>query len=426
MIMNKLKLTSFLAAATMCVSLFSACGNSADNAELTENAETVQTAEAATFSYPLIDDDASLSEAEKQMLSTSLVSVGNTHRLNEKLQTLENGGEITLGFIGGSITYGYTVQPDECFASKVTDLLKERYPSGTVNYVNKGISGTPSILGNLRLKRDILDNNADIIFVEYAVNDGMETDYKESYESLVRTALEQENEPAVVLIFNRTKEGHSAQEYMKNIGEFYSLPMISTADALTEALDNGTIKWEDYYNDAAHPNPNGHTLFCKLIAHAFDESLKVQSDEYVLPAESIFGAPYENAVLIESDYDGSNSNFTIESLGSFTNSSSADGFTKGWSFDKATNEPMKFRVNANGLFIICRRNNNASMGKFEVYINGARAKVVDTNQSDGWGDPYAFKIIKWQETKDMEIEIRPAEDSLEKNIDILGIGFSAN
>ena len=206
MIMNKLRLTSIFAAAAMCVSLFSACGNSADNAEPTENAETAQTAEAVTFSYPLIEDDASLSEAEKQMLSTSLVSVGNTHRLNEKLQTLENGGVITLGFIGGSITYGYTVQPNECFASKVTDLLKERYPSGTVNYVNKGISGTPSILGNLRLKRDILDNKADIIFVEYAVNDGMETDYKESYESLVRTALEQENEPAVVLILNRTKE----------------------------------------------------------------------------------------------------------------------------------------------------------------------------------------------------------------------------
>lgn len=418
--MNKLRLTSFLAAAAVCVSLFSACAN---NAEPTEAA---QTAEAVTFSYPLIEDDASLSEAEKKMLSTSLVSVGNTHRLNEKLKTLENGGEITLGFIGGSITYGYTVQPNECFASRVTDLLKERYPNGTVNYVNKGISGTPSILGNLRLKRDILDNKADIIFVEYAVNDGMETDYKESYESLVRTALEQENEPAVVLILNRTKEGHSAQEYMKNIGNFYSLPMISTADALTEALDSGSIKWEDYYNDSSHPNPNGHALFCKLIAHAFDESLKVQSDEYVLPAESIFGAPYENAVIIESDYDGSNSNFTLESLGSFTNSSSADGFTKGWSFDKSTNEPMKFRVSANGLFIICRRNNNASMGKFEVYINGARAKVVDTNQSDGWGDPYAFKIIKWQETKDMEVEIRPAEDSLQKNIDILGIGFSAN
>ena len=66
------------------------------------------------------------------------------------------------------------------------------------------------------------------------------------------------------------------------------------------------------------------------------------------------------------------------------------------------------------------------MGKFEVYINGKKAAAINTNQKDGWGDPYAFKVIKWQETKDMEIEIRPAEDSLDKNIDILGIGFSTN
>ncbi|MGN0599606.1 MAG: SGNH/GDSL hydrolase family protein [Oscillospiraceae bacterium] len=421
--MKKLKLTSFLAASALCISLFSGCADSTAAADDTEKVS--ETTAAVTLSYPAIKEDASLSETEKRMLETSLVSVGNTSRLNEKLQTLENGGEITLGFIGGSITYGYTVQPNECFASKLTELLKERYPNGTVNYVNKGISGTPSILGNLRLKRDILDNNADIIFVEYAVNDGMESDYKESYDSLVRTALEQENEPAVVLILNRTKEGHSAQEYMKSIGNFYSLPMISTADALTEALDSGTINWEDLYNDSSHPNPNGHELFCKLIANALDESLKTQSEEYVLPSESIFGAPYENAVIIEADYDGSDSRFTMDSLGSFTSSSSADGFTKGWAFDKETNEPMKFTVDANGLFIICRRNNNDSMGKFEVYINGERAKTVDTNQKDGWGDPYAFKIIKWQETKNMEIEIRPAEDSLQKNIEILGIGFSS-
>lgn len=421
--MKRQKLVSLLTALTLGIAMTGCADNSGND---TVEPDAVGSAVSTAVKNLPTEEGSELNDAEKKLLDTSLVSVGNTQRLNEKLKKLENGGEVTLGFIGGSITYGYTVQPDECFASRLTELLKERYPNGTVNYVNKGISGTPSILGNLRLKRDILDNNADIIFVEYAVNDGMESDYKESYDSLVRTALEQENEPAVVLILNRTKEGHSAQEYMKSIGNFYSLPMISTADALTEALDNGTIKWEDNYNDSSHPNPNGHELFCKLIAHALDESLKTQSEEYVLPEESIFGAPYKNAVIIESDYDGSNESFKMESLGSFTKSSSADGFTKGWAFDKATSEPMKFSVNANGLFIICKRNNSASMGKFEVYINGERAKVVDTNQKDGWGDPYAFKIIKWQNTREMEVEIRPAEDSLQKDIGILGIGFSSN
>lgn len=410
------KITAIFAAAAVCASVLSGCAASGNK----EN--TQETTDGVTVTVEL----ESVLSAEEKLLATSLVSVGNTHRLNEKLKTLESGGEITVGFIGGSITYGYTVQPDECYPSCVCEYLKETYPNGTVNYVNKGISGTPSILGNLRLKRDILDNKADIIFVEYAVNDGMETDYKESYESLVRTALMQQNEPAVVLLFNRTKEGHSAQEYMKSIGEVYSLPMISTADALTEALDNGTIEWESYYNDSSHPNPAGHELFCKLIKHAFEESLKTESDEYVIPEQSLYGAPYENAVLIESDYDGSDSRFKMESLGSFTNASSADGFSKGWAFDKATNEPMKFTVNANGLFLVCKRNNNASMGKFEVYINGARAATIDTNQADGWGDPYAFKVIKWQETKEMEIEIRPTEDSLQKTIEILAVGFSTN
>lgn len=408
------KITSFLTAAVLFTTLAAGCSseNTVDATVTSTNTEITEAVE--------------ILSGEQKMLNTSLVSVGNTYRLNEKLNALANGGEITVGFIGGSITYGYTVQPDECYASRVCDYLKEKYPDGTVNYVNKGISGTPSILGNLRLKRDILDNNADIIFVEYAVNDGMEADYQESYESLVRTALEQENEPAVVLLFNRTKEGHSAQEYMKNIGEFYSLPMISTADVFTEGLDSGEMVWEDYYNDSSHPNSAGHELFCKLIANAFDESLKVSSDGYTLPDQKLHDAPYENAVLIESDYDGSDSRFSMESLGSFTNSCTADGFTKGWAFDKSTTEPMKFNVTANGLFLVCKRNNNASMGKFEVYINGARVKTIDTNQSEGWGDPFAFKVIKWQETKDMEIEIRPTEDSLDKTIEILAVGFSAN
>lgn len=393
--------------------LLSGCAKS--NGEASEESEVTE----ASVSY----EDMSI---EERMIAQSLVSVGNTSRLNEKLAALENGGEVTVGFIGGSITYGYTVKPEECFASRVCGYLKEKYPSGTVNYVNKGISGTPSILGNLRLERDILQNNADIIFVEYAVNDGMEDDYKESYDSLVYTALKSEKEPAVVLVLNRTKEGHSAQEHMKEIGEYYSLPMISTADAFTDALDRGDIKWEDYYNDSSHPSPEGHRLFCDMIANAVEKSLETQSDEYNVPEQPIYGAPYKNAVLIESDYDNSNENFRLDSLGSFKGKSSADGFSKGFAFDKSTNEPMKFTVRGNSLFIVCKRNNNNSMGKFDVYLNGSRVSTINTNDSDGWGDPYAYKIIKWQDIHEMEVEIRPTEDSLDKTIDILAIGFSAN
>ena len=66
------------------------------------------------------------------------------------------------------------------------------------------------------------------------------------------------------------------------------------------------------------------------------------------------------------------------------------------------------------------------MGKFDVYIDGSKVKTIDTNQSDGWGEPYAFQAIKWQSVHEMEVEIVPAEDSAGKNIEIFGIAFSQN
>ena len=87
---------------------------------------------------------------------------------------------------------------------------------------------------------------------------------------------------------------------------------------------------------------------------------------------------------------------------------------------------MKFTVTGNSIFLVCKRNNSADMGKIEVYINGTRAKIIDTNDRDGWGDPYAYQVIKWQSVKEMEVEIKIAEGSENKTAEILAIGYSAN
>ena len=59
-------------------------------------------------------------------------------------------------------------------------------------------------------------------------------------------------------------------------------------------------------------------------------------------------------------------------------------------------------------------------------VNGNKAATIDTKQSDGWGDPYAFQVIKWQGIKDMEVEIIPSEDSAGKTIEIFGIAVTQN
>lgn len=423
--MNLKKITAILTAAALSTTL-AACSKA-------DSTDTPTTAAADTGTTPPTTT-AELSPEEqvhKDMVDRSFVSFGNTHRIEQKLSQALRGDKTTVAYLGGSITEGIGGTPDTCYAKLSYNYIAENYGTGdNVEYVNAGVSGTPSILGNLRVKKDVLDKNADIVFIEFAVNDGMEQLYKESYESLVRTILQQDNEPAVILLFTVTKTGHTCQEHMKQIGEYYGLPMISVPDAIQSEIEEGRMTWADYSDDEAHPNAEGHALVAEFINNWF-EMLKGRNavDDFAeLPVLPKFGNPYENAVLAEADYDNSDPNLQIGETGSFSlESRSIADFTKGaWTYSGEGTEPMKLTVKGNSLFLVCRRNNSSTMGKFEVYIEGTKFTTIDTNQKDGWGDPFAFQVIKRSGVPEMNVEIVPTEDSAGKTIEIFGIAYSAN
>ena len=190
------KTLAVLAAAAVAVSMTGCSngtnvGNNADGGN--NSAEALET----TNIEGTVWTEAAPAKEYSETVQRSFVSLGNTYRLENKLSKALNGEKITVAYLGGSITEGVGGTPDTCYAKLSFDYIAENYGKGdNVEYVNAGVSGTPSILGNLRVKKDVLDKNADIVFVEFAVNDGMDQLYKDSYESLIRTILKQENEPA--------------------------------------------------------------------------------------------------------------------------------------------------------------------------------------------------------------------------------------
>ncbi len=406
-------------AAALCAvavaAMLSACGTS-------ENAPAETTATAALSPEEHIHHD---------MLMHSFVQLGNTHRIEAKLAEALNGEETTVAYIGGSITEGVGGGAEDCYAKLSYNYIAENYGTGeNMKYVNAGISGTPSILGNLRVKRDVLEKNADIVFIEFAVNDGGDQIYRDSFESLVRTILNNENQPAVILLFTVTEDGHTCQEQMKQIGEYYELPMISVPNALNPEFEAGRMVWDDYSDDSSHPNAEGHKLVAEFISNWF-EQLEMRDEidsEYKMKPIGKFGNAYDNAFMAEADYNNSNENLTIGDTGSFKlDSRGIAGFTKGaWIYSGEGTAPMKMNIKGNSFFFVCKRHNSADMGSFEVYINGAKAATINTNQSDGWGDPWAFQVIKWQSVKDMEVEIVPTADSAGKTIEIYAVACTQN
>lgn len=234
-------------------------------------------------------------KAEDNMTDRSLYSLGNVSRLNEKLEKARSGEKTVVAYLGGSITEGLgTDNKDLGYARVSYEYIKDTYgTSDNVEYVNAGLSGTNSTLGMIRVGRQVLDYEPDIVFIEFAVNDGTDELAKESYDSLVKTILSYKSNPAVVLIFTILESDYSAQDHMKEIGKYYDLPMISVADALRPEFKAGTMVWRDYSNDGSHPHEEGHKLIAGFIKNLFEKAQEVKkSDELTIGNESPFAAPY--------------------------------------------------------------------------------------------------------------------------------------
>ncbi len=408
-------------AAAIIALVLAACSAGAGNAP--GMAESAAETSAVTQAQISTDTAPYTQVSGDEELARSLYSTGNTERIQKAMVKAQNGEKCTLAYIGGSITEGVGAAKDTCYAYLSYKRFADRYGTGdNVEYVNAGMSGTPSNLGMLRAQRDILDKQPDVVFVEFAVNDSTDTMAQNCYESLLRTLLNGESAPAVILVINRTDNGYNAGEHMKKLGEYYSLPVVSVTDAITPLIDEGKMSWSDYSNDGAHPNINGHERIAEMIDNYYAAAEKTPSEGYTVPAEALIGAPYENARLITPVY-GQEGCAETEDTGSFVPSSKGcSGFPESWDWDGG-DKPLKAHGKFTALFVIYKRNKTDNMGAFEVYLNGERAGKFKTKQADGWGEAYSEQVIKFHEPHDMDIEIRPSADSEGKSIDILGIAI---
>lgn len=384
----------------------SAADSSASAAQTAESSQPGQqeSSEAGESSAaPTAEADDARTDYEK-MVDRSLLSVGDMTRMSDVFQKAQNGEDITVAYIGGSITEGYNAGTTEFYAKTCTDLLQGYFPDITVTGVNAGISGTPSLLGNLRLERDVLSADPDIVFVEFAVNDGQEADYKNAYESLVRTLLTQEKDIAVVLLFTVLDSGYTCQEHMSKIGANYDLPMISVHDSIYEEIEAGRMTWQDYSNDQSHPNAYGHKCITDFVDNYYQKVLPVVAENVgevskELP-DPVFSAKYMNMHYMDSaTMDG------VE-LDGFEQYDTHGSFHNGWMYRGTDGGSMKFTVDCSVLEMVFKANNSDKYGTADIYVDGEKVKSVVSNMSDGWNNPVTAYLIDNDSSAEHTVEIR--------------------
>ena len=172
------------------------------------------------------------------MISRSLLQLGNPYRIRKAIEKSKAGKEVTLAYIGGSVTQGAGAIPihTECYAYKSFQLFQNRFSTqNNVRFIKAGVGGTPSELGMIRFDRDVLreGERPDIVVIEFAVNDEGDETKGVCYESLVRKVLKLPWKPAVVLLFSVFANDWNLQERLRPVGDLYDLPMVSILNAVT-------------------------------------------------------------------------------------------------------------------------------------------------------------------------------------------------
>lgn len=399
-------------------------GTVSDSGSVTGGAEGSGTAaESGGGSKDLPDSSLTEEQQREYMIEHSFITEGDTSRMARVLKKAKAGEEITVGFIGGSITEGLTAGADACWAKLTYNALCEMFPDTKINYVNAGLSGTPSILGVVRAERDLFaDKSPDIVFIEFAVNDGQEQMYKECYESLVKKSLDKDNAPAVVLLFTVLKNRFSCQEHMSVVGEHYKLPMISVGNAINPMFDAGLMTWEKYSDDESHPNVWGHELVKDFIMNYINKvNEKAQSQDAPepapLPDKALYSTEYSGIRLLERDQ------MKVTKTEGFDESDNVIAtFKNGWNYRDNTGASVTFTETFKTLFLVFKCNKSPNQADAEVYVDGELVKTLPSNKPGGWGNPEAD--LAWSgEEGEHTVEIRIAESEKAMLYGLCGIGI---
>ncbi|NCO90705.1 MAG: SGNH/GDSL hydrolase family protein [Armatimonadetes bacterium] len=335
---------------------------------------------------------------EAAIFARSLVTAGDTARLQHALAKARRGEQVLVSVIGGSITQGAAAsKPENRYGESIAAWWRQTFPNTKVEFVNAGIGATGSNYGALRAQRDLLSHKPDFVVAEYGVNDGNTQACAETLEGLTRQILTQPNQPALVLLFTMNNAGGNAQEWHGKVGTHYALPMVSFRDALWPEIEAKRLKWEDVEGDVVHPNDRGHAYCAHFVTSLLEKVLKeLPADDQLLPIKPVpqplFSDLYEHVALFEADAlkPVTNEGWTCDL---------ENPWAKGWKSDKP-GSVIEFELEGQ-VIAFMEFHVRGPMGTAKVQVDDLPPATIDAWFDQTWGG--------WRCTHEIARDLKPGK-----------------
>ena len=204
---------------------------------------------------------------------------------------LAAGKEVSIAYFGGSIT------AQEGWRPKTLAYFQKAYPNAKISQINAAIGGTGSDLGVFRLRRDVLEKKPDLMFVEFAVNDGgaAPAQIYRCMEGIVRQTWGELPDCDICYVYTLVEgfaptlqEGHfpRAASAMEKLADHYGIPSIHMGLEVARMAKAGKLilkgplpKTDEekkalgdkmvFSPDGVHPHPStGHELYLQSIVRS--------------------------------------------------------------------------------------------------------------------------------------------------------------
>ncbi|GMK40639.1 hypothetical protein PCCS19_36950 [Paenibacillus sp. CCS19] len=388
------------------------------------------------------------SDAYQALLAKSLLNSGNNYRLKAAIEKAKRGEDVTIAYIGGSITQGAGAKPihTESYAYRSYLHFKQMFGQNGgdhIHLIKAGVGGTPSELGIVRYDRDVLRDGSvkpDIVMIEFAVNDAGDETNGVCYESLVLNALAADNAPAVILLFSVFMNDWNLQDRLAPVGMHYDLPMVSIKDAVVEQFylqqgDGRVISKRQFFYDIYHPTNAGHRLMADCLGHLFAETDQATAMplDIVIDKPPIIGNDFVGTRLL--DRSNCEAIATI-APGSFT-AIDADlqmvelddhpygtpQFANNWMHaGEEGSESFRMTIRSKRLLLVYKDSGRTDFGSAEIWVDGQHARDADPHEVN-WTHCSAVILYNEPVAREHKVEILMASGHGDRKFTILGFGY---
>ncbi|MCE9606010.1 MAG: SGNH/GDSL hydrolase family protein [Planctomycetia bacterium] len=204
---------------------------------------------------------------------TSTANAAAPQGLGRSFQKLQKEKKLRIAYFGGSITAGQGASRP--WRAQTTAWFQSLAPQAAITEVSAAADGG-SEYGAFRFRKEIVEQDPDLVFVEFAVDDADLDEQRvlRSAEGIVRQFWTTNPWAEIVFIYTASKKTSPSNDrdevpkavgYHQAVARHYGIPAIDVGSALAEDIRSEKSTWESLTTDGVHPNDAGTAVYFRTI-----------------------------------------------------------------------------------------------------------------------------------------------------------------